>query len=117
MASTGLALWFKMGVGHLLPRWWLDVATAIHFYEAILATLAILVWHFYQVFFDPDIYPMNWAWFDGRMSVEHYQEEHGLDPETVLKSVEAAAVENAKEEAAEAAPAVEPEETVTTHRD
>ena len=115
MASTGLALWFKVSVGHLLPRWWLDVATAIHFYEAILATLAILVWHFYQVFFDPDTYPMNWAWYDGRMSVEHYQEEHGLDTETVLKSVEVAAAENAREERSEGEPAAEPEETVTTH--
>jgi hypothetical protein len=96
----------------LLPRWWLDVATAIHFYEAILATLAILVWHFYQVFFDPDVYPMNWAWYDGRMSVEHYQEEHGRDSETVLKSVEAAAADHANEDQAGAA---EAEETVSSH--
>ena len=94
MASTGLALWFKVQVGHVLPRWWLDIATAIHFYEAVLATLAILVWHFYQVFFDPDVYPMNWAWYDGRVSVEHYQDEHGLDSETVRRSVEAAAAES-----------------------
>ncbi len=90
MATTGLALWFKVAIGNLLPRWWLDVATAIHFYEAVLATLAIFVWHFYQVFFDPDIYPMNWAWYDGRVSAEHYQEEHGLDTESILKAVEAA---------------------------
>jgi hypothetical protein len=64
----------------------LDVATAIHFYEAILATLAIVVWHFYQVFFDPDVYPMNWAWWDGKMSFEHYREEHGLDAETLLEA-------------------------------
>ena len=44
----------------------LDVATALHFYEAILATLAILVWHFYWVIFDPDVYPMDWSWWDGR---------------------------------------------------
>ncbi len=94
MASTGLALWFKVQVGHLFPRWWLDIATAIHFYEAVLATLAILVWHFYQVFFDPDVYPMNWAWYDGRISVEHYQDEHGLDSETVRRSVDAAAAES-----------------------
>jgi len=30
---------------------------AIHFYEAILATLAIVVWHFYQVFLDPMFIP------------------------------------------------------------
>jgi cytochrome b subunit of formate dehydrogenase len=59
MAGTGIMLWAKVFVGHLLARWWLDIATAIHLYEAILATLAIVVWHFYQVFFDPDVYPMN----------------------------------------------------------
>jgi cytochrome b subunit of formate dehydrogenase/5-methylcytosine-specific restriction endonuclease McrA len=79
MAGTGLMLWAKVLVGNHLPRWWLDVATAVHFYEAVLATLAILVWHFYQVFFDPDVYPMNWAWWDGKMTLHHYREEHGLD--------------------------------------
>ena len=75
-----------MWVGNLLPRWWLDVATAIHLYEAVLATLAIVVWHFYQVFFDPDVYPMNWAWWDGKVSFEHYREEHGLDATTLLEA-------------------------------
>ena len=69
-----------------LARWWIDAATAVHFYEAILATLAILVWHFYQVFFDPDVYPMNWAWRDGSMSAEHYREEHPLDTETLAEA-------------------------------
>ncbi|MGI9103296.1 MAG: formate dehydrogenase subunit gamma, partial [Terriglobales bacterium] len=118
MASTGLALWFKVAIGHLLPRWWLDVATAIHFYEAVLATLAILVWHFYQIMGDPDVYPMNWAWYDGRMSVEHYQEEHGLDGETVLRSVEAEAAKNAaRDHGAPAAAESEKEEPVSTHHD
>jgi cytochrome b subunit of formate dehydrogenase len=89
MASTGLMLWFKVAFGNLLPRWWLDVATAIHFYEAVLATLAIIVWHFYQVFFDPDTYPMNWSWWDGKVSFEHYREEHGLDTETLLEAAQA----------------------------
>jgi cytochrome b subunit of formate dehydrogenase len=81
MGVTGVMMWAKVWVGNLLARWWVDVATAIHFYEAILATLAIVVWHFYQVFFDPDVYPMNWAWWDGKMPVEHYRHEHGLDAE------------------------------------
>jgi hypothetical protein len=88
-------------VGNLLPRWWLDVATAIHFYEAVLATLAIVVWHFYQVFFDPDVYPMNWAWWDGKMAFEHYREEHALDAATLL-------------EAARTQPAAEPVEAEPT---
>ena len=82
MGLTGIMIWAKVWVGNLLARWWVDVATAIHFYEAILATLAILVWHFYQVFFDPDVYPMNWAWWDGKMPVEHYKHEHELDAES-----------------------------------
>jgi cytochrome b subunit of formate dehydrogenase len=91
MASTGIMLWAKVSVGRYLVRWWLDVATAIHLYEAILATLAIVVWHFYQVCFDPDVYPMNWAWWDGKMSFEHYRDEHGLDTETLLEAARAEA--------------------------
>jgi cytochrome b subunit of formate dehydrogenase len=87
MASTGIMLWAKIFFGNHLARWWLDVATAIHLYEAVLATLAIVVWHFYQVFLDPDVYPMNWAWWDGKMSVEHYREEHGLDSPTLLEAL------------------------------
>ena len=83
MATTGIMLWAKVFVADLLPRWFLDVATAIHFYEAILATLAILVWHFYFVFLDPDASPMNWSWLDGKMTYEQYHEEHGLDAETL----------------------------------
>ena len=91
MAATGIMLWAKVQFGNLLPRWWLDIATAIHFYEAVLATLAIVVWHFYQVFFDPDVYPMNWTWWDGKMSFEHYREEHALDSDTLLQAAEAEA--------------------------
>jgi cytochrome b subunit of formate dehydrogenase len=89
MAGTGIMLWAKVFFGNLLPRWWLDVATAIHLYEAVLATLAIIVWHFYQIFLDPDVYPMNWAWWDGKMSFEHYREEHALDSETLLAAARA----------------------------
>lgn len=86
MAVTGIMMWAKVWVGNILARWLVDAATAVHFYEAILATLAIVVWHFYQVFFDPDVYPMNSAWRDGRMSAEHYREEHGLDTETLAEA-------------------------------
>jgi prepilin-type processing-associated H-X9-DG protein len=78
MGLTGLMIWFKLGVFSILPRWSIDIALAIHFYEAVLATLAIIVWHFYQVIFDPDVYPVNFAFLDGRVSEEHYREEHEL---------------------------------------
>jgi formate dehydrogenase gamma subunit len=78
MGLTGLMIWFKIGVFGFLPRWWVDIALAVHFYEAVLATLAIIVWHFYQVIFDPDVYPINFAFIDGRVSEESYKEEHEL---------------------------------------
>jgi hypothetical protein len=43
----------------------------VHLYEAILATLAIVVWHFYGVIFDPDVYPMDTAWLTGRTVRKH----------------------------------------------
>jgi cytochrome b subunit of formate dehydrogenase len=91
MAVTGVMMWANVSTGNLLARWWVDVATAIHFYEAILATLAIVVWHFYQVFLDPDVYPMNWAWWDGKMPAEHYRHEHGLDTEALAEAETGAA--------------------------
>ena len=84
-----------------MPGWWIDVALTIHWYEAILATLAIIVWHLYAVIFDPDAYPINFAWFDGRMSIEHYQHEHPLDTAALLKAAAESGdeAENAEEEA------------------
>jgi cytochrome b subunit of formate dehydrogenase len=81
MAGTGLMIWFKLYATHWVPRWVVEVATTVHFFEAILASLAILVWHFYFVIFDPDVYPINWAWLDGRVTPHHHHEEHPLDHE------------------------------------
>lgn len=67
MAVTGIALWFNDWIlAHLPhPAAILAISTAIHFYEAILATFAILIWHFYAVIFDPDIYPVKWTALTG----------------------------------------------------
>jgi formate dehydrogenase gamma subunit len=81
MGVTGLLVWFKMDVTHWLPRWMVDVALTIHYYEAVLACLAIVVWHFYHVIFDPDVYPLNLACWDGRVSEHWLKEEHALDME------------------------------------
>jgi len=85
MGATGLMIWFKIDVTRFLPRWAVDVATTIHYYEAILACLAIVVWHFYHVIFDPEVYPMNWACWDGRVSAKWYAHEHPLDPKLTVE--------------------------------
>ncbi len=79
MGVTGLMIWFKMDVTRFLPRWAVDVALTIHYYEALLACLAIVVWHFYHVIFDPDVYPLNMACWDGHVSEEWQKHEHPLE--------------------------------------
>jgi cytochrome b subunit of formate dehydrogenase len=76
MVGTGLMLWANNLAMKFLPKLWLDVATSVHFYEAVLATLAIVVWHFYSVIFDPDVYPLNTAFLTGS-SVK--KEEHSVE--------------------------------------
>ncbi len=65
MALSGALLWFNNWTLSVLPKVWIDLARAVHFYEAILATGAIVIWHFYSVIFDPDVYPMDPAWLTG----------------------------------------------------
>jgi len=79
MGATGLAIWLKIPVTDFLPGWMVTVATTIHYYEALLACLAIVVWHFYSVMFDPDVYPLNTACLDGRISEELQAHEHPLE--------------------------------------
>jgi hypothetical protein len=67
MVTTGGLLIFNNFTLKHFPAWISDLATMIHYYEAVLACLAILVWHFYLVIFDPKVYPMNWAWLTGLM--------------------------------------------------
>ena len=71
MAASGFLLWFNNWSLAHLPKWVSDAATAVHLYEAVLASLSILVWHFYIVVFDPDVYPMDRAWITGKASADH----------------------------------------------
>lgn len=65
MASTGLLLWADNLALKLFPKIVLDLATSIHFYEAILAACAIVIWHFYSVIFDPEVYPLDTSFLTG----------------------------------------------------
>jgi cytochrome b subunit of formate dehydrogenase len=78
MGATGIVMWFENYFIGLFTKLGWDIARTIHFYEACLATLAIVVWHFYFVMFNPNIYPMNTAWLTGKISEEEMAEEHPL---------------------------------------
>ncbi len=75
MALTGIFLWAHNFVLKYFSKTLLDVATAVHYYEAILATLAIVIWHFYAVIFDPEVYPLKWTFVNGRACEHEVREE------------------------------------------
>jgi formate dehydrogenase gamma subunit len=73
MTVSGFLLWFNNFTLRYFPKWVSDAATAIHYYEALLATFSILLWHFYMVIFDPLVYPMDTAWINGKVPADHYR--------------------------------------------
>jgi hypothetical protein len=79
MALTGFLLWFNDLTLKWLPSWVPSAATAVHFYEAVLATLAILIWHFYWTVFDPAVYPMDMSWWSGKAPASR-ELERSSDP-------------------------------------
>lgn len=85
MGATGGVLWFENTFLPVISNSGMDLATAIHFYEAILASLAIFVWHFYFVIYNPDVYPMNKAWYRGYLTREEMELEHPLELEEIEK--------------------------------
>ena len=85
MSLTGVIMWFDNTFIGLFTKLGWDIARTIHYYEAWLAFLAIVVWHFYFVMFNPDVYPLNVAWIKGTMSEEEMAEEHPLEYERLKK--------------------------------
>jgi len=82
MGATGFILWFPTVVGDWAPIWLIKVSEIIHFYEAVLATLAIVVWHWFFVIYRP---ALRFTFLDGKMSLEYFKEEHKLMFKKVLK--------------------------------
>jgi formate dehydrogenase gamma subunit len=76
MIATGFVLWFPAELSPILPAWAVSISQTIHLYEAWLATLAIIVWHFFFVIFHPEEYPMSWTWLTGKMSLDSVKENH-----------------------------------------
>jgi cytochrome b subunit of formate dehydrogenase len=88
MAATGVIMWFDNTFLGLLTKLGWDIARTIHYYEAWLATLAILVWHMYFVIFNPDTYPINLAFWKGTLTEGEMEEEHPLELEKLRRETQ-----------------------------
>jgi cytochrome b subunit of formate dehydrogenase/nitrate/TMAO reductase-like tetraheme cytochrome c subunit len=87
MTITGVIMWFDNTFMGLFTKLGWDIARTIHYYEAWLAFLSIVVWHFYFVIFNPDVYPMSVAWFKGTLTEEEMAEEHPLELERLKEGI------------------------------
>jgi formate dehydrogenase gamma subunit len=83
MTVTGVVLWFENHFMGWFSKTFVDVCNTIHYFEAWLAFLAIIVWHIYYVIFNPDVYPMNFAWLTGYLTEEEMEKEHPLELERI----------------------------------
>jgi formate dehydrogenase subunit gamma len=84
MGGSGLLLWFPVFASHLLPGELISLSYIAHSDEALLAALAIFLWHFYNTHLRPTIFPMSWVWLTGRISAEALYEEHRAEYERLF---------------------------------
>ncbi|MDO8585567.1 MAG: cytochrome b/b6 domain-containing protein [Armatimonadota bacterium] len=84
MITSGLMLWFEDATMRLLPKFAVDMAREAHSDEALLATLAIIVWHFYNVHLSPDCFPMSKTWLTGKITKSKMMSHHPLEYEEMI---------------------------------
>lgn len=89
MIGTGLIMLFPQKVTFSLPAGWgnavFDVALEAHFHEAILAALALFIWHMFNVHFRPEKFPGSLIWLHGKITEKERQKEHPLEDEEIEK--------------------------------
>ncbi len=79
MITTGALLWAPHISLLFVPKWVMDVSLIIHSWEAILAFLAIIIWHMYNVHLNPSVFPMSRVWLTGKIGLHEFRENHPLE--------------------------------------
>jgi thiosulfate reductase cytochrome b subunit len=89
MIGTGLTMLYPQKLTVLLHGSWagtiFGIALEAHFHEAILAALALLIWHLFNVHFKPEKFPGSLVWLHGKITEEDRQKEHPLEDEEIDK--------------------------------
>ncbi len=77
IGGSGLIMWFPIFFTTFLPGWVINVALIIHSDEALLAAGFIFTFHFFNVHFRIEKFPMDTVVFSGKMSKAELIEERG----------------------------------------
>lgn len=85
MIGSGLTLWFPGILVKSMPWFPYELASVIHRDEAMLAVLAVFIWHFYNVHFNPEHFPGTLLWLHGRISREEMVHNHPLEYEKLKR--------------------------------
>lgn len=81
MGATGFILMFPVVVTRYLPGVFVSASKVAHGYEALLAFLAIITWHFYNAHLSLGAFPVDTAIFTGKISQNRVLEEHPVEHE------------------------------------
>ncbi len=79
MIGTGFMLWNPVATARFLPGQWIPAAQVIHGGEALLAILAVIVWHFYSV----HLRHLNRAMWTGQLTEDEMEHEHPAELERI----------------------------------
>ncbi len=79
MIASGFVLWCHDWFFVVLPKWAFDVALAVHSGTGTLILIVLTLWHLYLVHLSPGRFPIDWSFWDGKISAKHLQEEHPLE--------------------------------------
>jgi len=99
MVGTGMMMWLFQGKfdpvifgeinlpfgPDMITNYVHAIAREMHSDEALLATLVIIGWHFYNVHLNPHKFPMSKVWLNGKMTEKEMLDEHPLEYEEIIK--------------------------------
>ncbi len=83
MGFTGILMWNPFEAMKYFPIGFIQIANLFHTWEAVLASLAVFIGHFYDEHFDKFL---NMSWITGTISEEEMKHEHPAEYEEAMKN-------------------------------
>jgi cytochrome b subunit of formate dehydrogenase len=84
MIISGFFMWNVELSLRFFPLWAHDIFVIVHSYEAILAFLAVIIWHMYNVHLNPEVFPMSKIWLNGQITGKELRLLHPLEYQKIV---------------------------------